>query len=166
MYNHLSANGGMPAELVAKLFALENITGVKWTLNNYYGMMELKRITEGKMNIINGPDEMLLQGLSAGADAGIGTTYNVMLPMYKEIYRAFCAGDMEKAMVAQRKADSIIAVMFRYEVLPATKFMCKLMGCPIGDCTRPFRKYTPEEEKALEADLLAAGWDPKTGMVN
>lgn len=166
MYNHLSANGGMSAELVSKLFEEENVTGVKWTLNNYYGLMDLKDKTGGKLNIINGPDEMLLQGLAAGADAGIGTTYNVMLPMYKEVYRAFNAGEVEKAMIAQRKADQIISVMFKYEVLPATKYMCKMMGYPVGDCSRPFWKYSEDEAKALEADLLAAGWDPKTCTVN
>ena len=165
MYNHISANGGMPAELVAKLFEEDNITGVKWTLNNYYGMMELKEKTNGELNIINGPDEMLLQGLSAGADAGIGTTYNVMLPMYKEIYRAFTSGDVETAMIAQRKASRVIAVMIKHEVIPATKYMCGMMGYPVGDCSRPFCKYTEEQAKALEADLAAAGWDPKTCTV-
>ena len=165
MYNHISANGGMPAELVAKLFEEENITGVKWTLNNYYGMMELKEKTNGELNIINGPDEMLLQGLSAGANAGIGTTYNVMLPMYKEIYRAFTSGDIETAMIAQRKASRVIAVMIKHEVIPATKYMCGMMGYPVGDSSRPFCKYTDEQAKALEADLAAAGWDPKTCTV-
>lgn len=165
MYNHAAANGGMSADLVSKLFEEENITGVKWTLNNYYGMMELKEKTKGEMNIINGPDEMLLQGLSAGADAGIGTTYNVMLPMYKEIYRAFNAGEVEKAMATQRKASAVVTVMLKYEVLPATKYMCKMMGYPVGDCSRPFCQYTDEQAKALEAELAAAGWDPKTCTV-
>ena len=165
MYNHTAANGGMPSALVSKLFEEENITGVKWTLNNYYGMMELKEKTKGEMNIINGPDEMLLQGLSAGADAGIGTTYNVMLPMYKEIYRAFNAGEVDKAMVTQRKASAIVTIMIKYEVLPATKHMCKMMGFPVGDCSRPLHVYTEEEAKAFEAELAAAGWDPKTCTV-
>jgi len=165
MYNHLSANGGMSADLVTKLFEVDNITGVKWTLNNYYGMMELKEKTKGEMNIINGPDEMLIQGLSAGANAGIGTTYNVMLPMYKEIYRAFNAGEVEKAMETQRKASAVVTVMLKHEVLPATKYMCKMMGYPVGDCSCPLHQYKEEQTKALEADLATAGWDPKTCTV-
>jgi len=165
MYNHMSANGGMPADLVAKLFEEENITGVKWTINNYYGLVGLKDKTEGKMNIINGPDEMILQGLSAGADAGIGSTYNVLLPMIKEIYNAFNAGELDRAMDAQRRTNKIISIIIKYEVIPAVKYMCGMMGYPVGDCAYPFAKYTAEEAAALEAELLAAGWDPKTCVV-
>ena len=86
VYNHPSVGGGMSAEFVAKLFEVDNITGVKWTVNNYFELMKLKDITHGEMNIINGPDEMLVAGLASGADAGIGTTYNVMLPQFIEIY--------------------------------------------------------------------------------
>ena len=84
VYNHVSVGGGMTAETVAKLYEIDNVTGVKWTLYNYYDMLRLKEMTHGEINIINGPDELLLSGLSMGADAGIGTTYNVMLPRYAE----------------------------------------------------------------------------------
>ena len=88
MYNHSAANGGMSADLVAKMFCeIDHITGVKWTVNNYYELMRLKDLTHGEMNVINGPDEMLICGLAAGADAGIGTTYIVMLPQFLEIYK-------------------------------------------------------------------------------
>ena len=158
MYNHPSANGGMSAETVAKLFEVDNITGVKWTVNNYYEMMRLNDLTGGEMNIINGPDEMLIAGLAAGADAGIGTTYNVMLPQFLEIYNCFKKGDMEKARVLQLQVNRVIECMCRHELIPATKHMCTMLGFSAGDGTYPLRSLQKEGAEDLERDLKACGW--------
>ena len=63
--------------------------------------MPLKDLTHGEMNIMNGPDDMLFMGLNAGADGGIGTTYNMMLPKIRRIYDNFMAGNREAALQAQ-----------------------------------------------------------------
>lgn len=158
MYNHFSANGGLSAETVAKLFEVDQITGVKWTVNNYFEMMKLKDMTNGEMNIINGPDEMLIAGLSAGADAGIGTTYNVMLPQYLEIYKNVKAGSIEKARELQIKVNRVVSVMIRHEVIPAVKEMCTMMGFESGKATYPMGQMTEREKEELHAELMAAGW--------
>ena len=161
MYNHTAASGGLNADTVASMFrSVERITGVKWTVNNYCEMMRLHELTDGKINIINGPDEMLIQGLAAGADAGIGTTYNVMLPEYKEIYASFQAGDMQRAGHLQRRVNAVIEVMKRYGTIPATKYMCGMMGVDVGVASLPLRRLSPDEGRALEAELDAAGWKP------
>lgn len=158
MYNHFSANGGLSAETVAKLFEVDQITGVKWTVNNYFEMMKLKDLTNGEMNIINGPDEMLIAGLSAGADAGIGTTYNVMLPQYLEIYQNMEAGNIEKARELQIKVNRVISVMIRHEVIPAVKEMCTMMGFESGKAVYPMGQMAQREKEALHVELAAAGW--------
>ena len=161
MYNHTSANGGLSAEAVAEIYRKSpNITGVKWTVNNYCAMMRLKEITNGELNIINGPDEMLLQGLAAGADAGIGTTYNVMLPEYKEIYRLFANGDIAAAGKIQRRINAVTAIMQKYSIIPAVKYMCGLMGTDVGNALAPQRRISAAEGKQLENELLAVGWQP------
>ena len=158
MYNHPSANGGMRAEAVAKLFKIDNITGVKWTVNNYYELMRLKDLTHGEMNIINGPDEMLIAGLAAGADAGIGTTYNVMLPQFLEIYSCFKQGNMDQARAIQLQVNRVITCMLKHEVIPATKHMCTMMGFPAGDGTYPLRSLQENGSMELEQELKTCGW--------
>lgn len=158
MYNHPSANGGMDAETVAKLFEIDNISGVKWTVNDYYELMRLKDLTGGEMNIINGPDEMLIAGLAAGADAGIGTTYNVMLPQFLEIYACFKNGNIEKARAVQIRVNRVIACMCKHELIPATKHMCTMMGFPAGDGTYPLRSLQNDGCAELERDLKFCGW--------
>ena len=158
MYNHSAANGGLSASNVAKLFEVDNITGVKWTVNNYYELMKLKDMTHGEMNIINGPDEMLVSGLAAGADAGIGTTYNVMLPEFLKIYKLFKDGDEAKAREVQMKVNRVITCMIKHGVLPSVKYMCKLMGFDAGETTFPMHSYSDEEIAALKEDLKIAAW--------
>ena len=159
MYNHPAANGGMSAELVAKMFnEIDNITGVKWTVNNYFELIRLKDMTNGEMNIINGPDEMLICGLAAGADAGIGTTYNVMLPQFLEIYKYFKEGDIDKAREIQKKINRVIHCMIKHEVIPATKYMCTMLGFNAGQGSYPLKEISGDKATALKADLKKLGW--------
>lgn len=158
MYNHPSANGGLSAGIVAKLFEVDNITGVKWTVNNFYELMKVKDLTNGEMNIINGPDEMLIAGLAAGADAGIGTTYNVMLPEYLEIYKNFTEGNIEKAREIQLKVNRVVTTMLKHEGISSTKAMCTRMGFASGKATYPLKQMSDSDVEALNKDLDIAGW--------
>ncbi len=158
MYNHPAANGGMNAETVAKMFEIDNVTGVKWTVNNYYELMRLKDMTKGEINIINGPDEMLVSGLAAGADAGIGTTYNVMLPQFLELYKSFMQGNVDKAREIQNKINSVIDCMIKNEVISATKYMCTMMGFDVGEATYPLKSFKDGSAAVFEQELKELGW--------
>lgn len=158
MYNHPAANGGMNAETVAKMFEIDNITGVKWTVNNYYELMRLKDITHGEMNIINGPDEMLIAGLAAGADAGIGTTYNVMLPQFLALYNYFKKGNLDKAREMQYKINRVITCVCKHEAISVTKHMCAMLGFNAGEATYPLKSFKDGGIFELEQDLKEAGW--------
>ncbi len=161
MYNHSAANGGLSAEAVARMFAeIDNITGVKWTVNNYYELMRLKDMTNGELNIINGPDEMLVCGLAAGADAGIGSTYNVMLPWFKELYCAFAEGNIELARELQYKINRVISCIIKHELLPGLKQMCTMMGFDAGNACFPFKQSSVEYADDFEKALKQAGWTP------
>ncbi|MBR5520182.1 MAG: dihydrodipicolinate synthase family protein [Clostridia bacterium] len=158
MYNHPAANGGLSADSVAKMFEVDQITGVKWTVNNYYEVIRLKEMTHGEMNIINGPDEMLISGLAAGCDAGIGTTYNVMLPQYLQIYRLFRAGKVDEARAVQEQVNRVVHAIIANEVIPATKAMCAMLGYPVGEASFPMRQMSEDDRAALAATLSAIGW--------
>ncbi len=158
MYNHSAANGGLSAEAVAKMFEIDNITGVKWTVNNYFELMRLKDMTNGEINVINGPDEMLVCGLAAGVDAGIGSTYNVMLPWFIELYSEFQSGNIEKARQIQYKINRVITCMIKFELIPCLKEMCTMLGFDAGNGCFPFMQSNPEYSARLESALAEADW--------
>ena len=157
VYYSPATNFKISADFAARLFEIDNVTAIKWTSSDYYEMIKLRDKTHGEMNIINGPDEMLLMGLSAGADGGIGTTYNFMIENYKDIYESFCLGNIENARDAQIRADRVINVLLKYKVIPATKVILRNMGFDVGEASFPMKRYTKAEEQKIIADFRSAG---------
>lgn len=157
IYYTVAAGVTISLELFSKLFAIDNITGVKWTSTNYYEMIALREKFP-EATIFNGPDEMLVCGLSGGANGGIGSTYNVMYPLIRRIYDCFRAGDMTGAQEAQKKADKIIRVMLRYSVIPVCKMILEEAGIDVGNASFPMIRYTDAQRKQIMAELFEAGF--------
>ena len=122
IYYTAAAGVTISLDLFERLFAIDNITGVKWTSSNYYEMISL-RDKFPDATIFNGPDEMLVCGLGAGANGGIGSTYNIIFPLINEVYQSFRDGNIEKAREAQKKADRIIRAILKYSVIPVVKLV-------------------------------------------
>ena len=146
----------MNAKFAARAFEIDNITAIKWTSSNYYQMMQLKQMTHGEMNIINGPDEMLLMGLTAGADGGIGTTYNIMLDVIRGIYDSFVAHDIENAQREQARANQVISSLLNYPIIPAVKAILEDMGFAVGNATFPMTQYNEEQKKTIITEIREA----------
>ncbi|MBQ4274272.1 MAG: dihydrodipicolinate synthase family protein, partial [Clostridia bacterium] len=157
IYYNPAAGFHINADIAAKMFEIDNVTAIKWTSSDYYQMMRLRDLTHGEMNIINGPDEMLLMGLSAGADGGIGTTYNFMFDIIRGIYDNFVKGDIETAREYQTRAIRIISVLLGYKIIPAAKAVLEAQGYAVGDATFPMKRYSDEEKATIVAQMRAAG---------
>ena len=157
IYYNPAAGFHINADIAAKMFEIDNVTAIKWTSSDYYQMMRLKDITNGEMNIINGPDEMLLMGLAAGADGGIGTTYNFMFDIIRGIYDNFMKGDLAAAREYQTRAIRIISVLLSYKIIPAAKAVLEAQGYAVGNATFPMKRYSEAEKATIVAQMTAAG---------
>ena len=157
IYYTAAAGVTISLDLFERLFEIDNITGVKWTSSNYYEMVALKERCPD-VNIFNGPDEMLICGLSAGADGGIGSTYNIIFPIINEIYQSFRAGNIDAAREAQKKADKIIRAILKYSVIPVVKMVLEERGYEVGDASFPMVNYTARQRKQILTDLKEAGF--------
>lgn len=158
IYYNPAAGFPMNADWVAKCFEVDNITAIKWTSPTFDQVVRLKDLTNGEMNIINGPDEMLLMGLNAGADGGIGSTYNYMLKHYKAIYDSFHTGDYQTAIKHQAYVNRVIEVLKKYSVIPASKVVLEEMGFPVGNAVFPMRWLSLQQRSALITDLKNVGF--------
>lgn len=157
IYYNPAAGFTVNAEFAARCFEVDNITAIKWTSSDFFGMIRLKEMTHGEMNIINGPDEMLICGLASGADAGIGTTYNYILPLIRGVYDNFRAGNIDAAREYQMKADKIIKVLLSYTTIPASKVVMEKMGYAVGNAAFPMKRYTEAQKDEIIAAFRAAG---------
>ena len=125
------------------LLSIPNIGGMKFTSSDFFQLERLRTDFPDKI-FYNGSDEMLLSGLSAGADGGIGTTYNFMPEKIVRIYNEFRAGNFAEALKTQSEANRIIERILKHGVLPSSKYLLKLRGMEYGSCREPFMPLTEE----------------------
>ena len=152
--------GNNLTSVFTELMEVENIIGLKFTQYNYYLLTLLKMINGGNINIINGPDEMLLCGLSMGADGGIGSTYNIMPDRFAALYKAFRASDIKSAREIQFGINRIIRVILEFrggKTLANVKDAIRLMGFNAGECAFPMACADAAELADLKTKLIAAG---------
>lgn len=158
LYYTPAAHTKLSVNLLKKLFEIDNITAIKWTSSNFFDLMLLKDVTHGECSIMNGLDEMLICGLAAGADGGIGTSYNILLPYFKKILHAFRCADIQEARRLQTDCSRIIHILIEYNVIAATKAVLTYMGFAVGHPAFPQEVFSPEKEKELLERLFAAGF--------
>lgn len=156
MYNFPNAGGfnGM-LDVVNAFIHNEKLLGIKHTSQNLFELERFKHL-ERDLTVFNGFDEMLVAGLSMGADGGIGSTYNFMPKIILEIYNSFNNGDISAAQKAQEKANRIIADMIPYGVFQMEKEILNQLGVPVGECRKPFLPLSKEGKAKAEeiAEML------------
>ena len=153
MYASPLAGINITVELVSKMLEVKNFIGLKWTSYNYYEMRIIKELNGGDINVINGPDETLLCGLTMGADGGIGASYNAIPKLFVKIYDCFVSGDIIGAQDAQFKVNKVMQVLFKHGLLNGVKDMLEMIGFEAGYCTYPIKRFTPSEQEAFRAEL-------------
>lgn len=147
-----------PLEFMQKAIKTGNIIGLKYTMPNYYNMQQIAQLNGGDINVINGPDETLICGLTMGADGGVGSTYNLMGDWFVELYDAFRAGDFQKAREMQFKINKVITVLLKHDCIAAIKECMNIMGFDAGYVAYPGKRFSAEQRAALTADMNAAGF--------
>lgn len=147
-----------PLEFMQKAIKTGNIIGLKYTMPNYYNMQQIAQLNGGDINVINGPDETLICGLTMGADGGVGSTYNLMGDWFVELYDAFRAGDFQKAREMQFKINKVITVLLKHDCIAAIKECMNIMGFDASYVAYPGKRFSAEQRAALTADMNAAGF--------
>ncbi len=144
---------GLP-ELLA-LLEHQNIIGLKYTATDFY---VLERIRQGAPDavIMNGFDEMSLAGFASGADGSIGSTVNLMAPLFREVYDAVESGDITRARERQARINSVIDALLPPGVIPALKGVLNHRGVAVGDARAPFAMPDAETVRGIDSIYEAA----------
>ncbi len=147
---HFPANSGVTLSLNNALQFLDDsrFAGIKYTSNDLFMLSQL-RMSKPEAAILNGYDEIFLSGLVAGANGGVGSTYNVMAEKFIAIQSHFAKGEVAKAQHLQQEANRIIAAFIQLGVMPAEKAALRLMGIDMGQCLPPFQQIDAEQEQWL-----------------
>ena len=137
-----------------ELSAIDNIAGLKITIPDYYRFARVNQIDGGRLNNLNGPDEMMLSSLAIGADGAIGTTYNLVPKVAVKIYDSFQKGDLKTALTYQNKLNEFITVMLGGN-MAYWKAGLTLLGFDMGYTVFPATPVNEDDLKTLKEKLTA-----------
>ena len=153
IYNFPNFSGvNLSAEQVAEFFCDPRFIGIKHTSNDYFALEQFKA-NFPEHTVFNGFDEMLLAGLSMGADGGIGSTYNFMAEKFVDIMDAFDKGDIQRAQNIQAEANRIIKALCKVGVMEAEKEVLNQLGFDFGNARAPFSILTDEQKAFIRENI-------------
>ena len=127
--------------------------GIKYTSNDFFTLERCKANFPDKV-IYNGFDEMILSGLSMGADGAIGSTYNFMADKFVKIYELFKSGKTEEARIIQNDANKIITILCKIGVMQAEKEVLCQLGFDFGTCRHPFLPPSDEAKELIRKEII------------
>ena len=133
---------------------IPNLAGVKFTHNNLMEMGECLHLDNGGFEVLNGYDELFIAGLSYGAVAGIGSTFNYFPEVYIGIIEAMKKGDLKKARFLQMKSIELVKIIIKYGGgVRGGKAVMNLIGIDCGNCRLPVTSFSQHEYDMLKSDL-------------
>lgn len=137
---------------------IPTFAGIKYTFEDVADFGACVAFEGGRFEMLFGRDEILLDGLDAGATGAIGSTYNYMAGSYAPVIEAWRVGDRPAAERSQAQARAIIDVMLRHGGLPAGKRMMAISGLDCGPVRPPLSDLTTATAESLRADLAPLGF--------
>ncbi len=139
--------------------AIPNLAGIKYTHNDFMEMLQCIQLDNGKWDILHGFDELLLCGLTLGAKAAIGSTYNYMAPVYQKIIDNFQKGDIDAARAGQQTSVEFIDLLIKYGggVIGGKPIM-KMVGIDCGPLRAPAYNLTKDEYENYCSELKGIGF--------
>ena len=140
--------------------AIPNLAGIKYTTPQLHIFQQCAAFAPDRFQVFWGVDEMLLPALASGATAAIGSTYNVLAPVYTELIERFEANDLEAARELQLKSIQAIDVLLKYPFQSALKHVVALQTggeIDFGGARLPLDSLSLEQRDSLEAEMKALG---------
>lgn len=142
-------------ETIARLSEHQNIIGVKDSSNDVAGFAETVRLCPADFAVMTGNGTVLLDTLHAGATGGILAVGCVVPEVCVEIFRAFRAGDTERASALQAKLTPLATAVTTRFGIGGLKAALDLAGFHGGAVRAPLP--APDESAREEiAALLEA----------
>ena len=137
---------------------IPTLHGIKFSHQAIHDMQDAIRFDGGKYNILFGVDQMMLSGLCVGVEGAVGSTFNFLAPLFRELFETFAIGKIEEAEALQHKAVELIRIILDYGPMPGQKAVLKLIGHDAGPCRLPLDTLNTKEIETLKVEMDAVGF--------
>lgn len=143
--------------------ACENFVGLKDSSGKLDQLPQFVSVAQERpFAVFIGRDHMILPALKLGCAGAVTACANVAPRLFVDLYRAFEAGDMDRAAELQALADPLRQAFALHTFPSVVKEAMEMIGLPAGACRRPVtrmpegarRKLAAVLEKLREADYL------------
>lgn len=152
VYN-VTLAGLVSYEMLLRLGRIEGVEGIKYTSSTVFDIFRIKEALGQDFAVYSGSDELAVSGLAFGADGIIGSTYNVLTPLFLKLNAQMAAGDVIAARETQKIANKLIFALLARGLMPSLKATLTLGGRVDGGISRrPFFQLTEEQHEALKAE--------------
>ena len=143
--------GMLGFDQIARLAAIPGVGGIKYTAPTVFDFLRIKEEIGADFRIFSGSDELAMAGLGFGADAIIGSFYNLIPEVFIALSDAVAKNDMALAKELQATANAIIFFSLNYSATAVIKRGMAWQGADAGYCRRPFDNFfTKGEEESLK----------------
>ncbi len=157
-YYHIPSMSGVCFAMVDFLRAaaprIPNLTGIKYTHEDLVDYKQCRAFREQQYDILYGRDETFLCALALGGQGAVGSTYNIMAPLYVRLRQAFAGGALAEAARLQQVSMCIIEALVETTCFNAAlKEVMKLIGLNLGGVRSPLKDLDQEALTRLQRRL-------------
>ncbi len=162
LYNNPGACGGVCIEVdtLARLAEIPNIVAIKDSSGDLQNTVEYIRVAPPHFSVLMGRDTLIFPALLMGAKGAVPATGNIAPSLLAEIYRAFRAGDLERARAEQLRLNPLRIALGLCTQPGGVKAALQVLGLGIGPCRSPVGALPPDKLPRMRAALAAAGLLP------
>lgn len=139
---------------ILDLMGLPGIVGMKLSASDIGLVLRAKAMFAEKL-VLFGSDDLLLPALAAGADGGVGSTYNLFGRRIVGLRDAVRAGDLGHARTLQAEINQGIEALVEAGVFPALKAGLAMAGVACGACRPPARALDAAAASRLRERLAS-----------
>jgi N-acetylneuraminate lyase len=135
---------------------IPTLAGLKFTNADHASLQQCLACSRGAFDILYGNDECLLSAWVLGVRGAVGSTYNLIAPVFHRLLAAFERADFAAAQAEQLKAVEFARLCSRFGYLAAAKAAMRFVGVDCGPVRLPLRPLTPAQAAELRQQLDAA----------
>ncbi len=147
----------MPELLPQARQRIPSFAGLKFTNPDHVSLQQCLAMAGEDLDIYYGNDEILLGALAFGVRGAVGSTYNLIAPIFQRLLGAFQRGDLAAARAEQLRGVEFIRICAGFGYLRAAKASMSLLGVDCGPVRSPLRPLGGPERKRLFEALTASG---------
>ncbi len=149
---HLTGQSARPLSMnqyVECLLEIPTAAGIKYTGQNPVDIALLRQLSGGKLMVFSGADECYLGNMAQGAEAAIGSFYNVFLPEWRAIHDLAVGGKWDQARSRMGVAAHAV-MMIRDFGVDLAKYILAKQGLPVGTTRHPLPRMDRPDHEAFE----------------